>query len=79
MHHHFNYSSALDVCSISLHFLKNEKFRDIVNSPSYTCLSRINPTHRYKWENTNKLLELGYSGLKTGVTPTAGPCLAASL
>ena len=29
--------------------------------------------------NTNKLLEQGYSGLKTGITPTAGPCLAASL
>jgi D-alanyl-D-alanine carboxypeptidase len=29
--------------------------------------------------NTNKLLESGYSGLKTGITPTAGPCLAAAL
>ena len=31
------------------------------------------------WENTNKMLEEGWSGLKTGITPNAGPCLAASL
>jgi D-alanyl-D-alanine carboxypeptidase len=35
--------------------------------------------HYYTWTNTNKLLEHGYSGLKTGITPTAGPCLAASI
>jgi len=29
------------------------------------------------WENTNKLLnENGFTGLKTGVTNTAGPCLS---
>lgn len=28
------------------------------------------------WENTNKLLYEGYSGIKTGVTNNAGPCLA---
>ncbi len=31
-----------------------------------------------KWENTNKLLSEGWSGIKTGITPNAGPCLAAS-
>ena len=34
-----------------------------------------------KWgpfENTNKLLEDGFDGIKTGITETAGPCLAAS-
>ena len=29
-------------------------------------------------ENTNKLLEDGFDGIKTGITDTAGPCLAAS-
>ncbi len=29
-----------------------------------------------KWENTNKLLEVGFQGIKTGVTHDAGPCLA---
>lgn len=29
------------------------------------------------WENTNKLLRRpGFEGVKTGVTATAGPCLA---
>lgn len=31
------------------------------------------------WENTNKMLREGWSGIKTGITPNAGPCLAASV
>jgi len=32
-----------------------------------------------KWTNTNKLLELEHCiGIKTGITATAGPCMAAS-
>jgi D-alanyl-D-alanine carboxypeptidase len=30
------------------------------------------------WFNTNKLLSKGFNGLKTGITSTAGPCLASS-
>ena len=30
------------------------------------------------WSNTNKMLGEGWSGIKTGITPNAGPCLAAS-
>jgi D-alanyl-D-alanine carboxypeptidase len=32
-----------------------------------------------EWRNTNKLLIEGWSGVKTGITPNAGPCLAASV
>lgn len=33
----------------------------------------------YIWENTNKLLGVpGFVGCKTGITPAAGPCLAAA-
>ena len=33
----------------------------------------------YNWENTNKLLGVpGFVGCKTGITPAAGPCLAAA-
>ena len=28
------------------------------------------------WHNTNKLLKKGFAGIKTGITETAGPCLA---
>ena len=43
--------------------------------------SRVNRNVTYSWTNTNSILwqsdPLGtYSGIKTGVTPTAGPCLA---
>lgn len=32
-----------------------------------------------EWENTNRVLKEGWSGVKTGITPNAGPCLAASV
>lgn len=35
----------------------------------------------YKWINTNRLLwrqKGDFNGLKTGITPNAGPCLAVS-
>ncbi len=31
------------------------------------------------WENTNKLLTKGWSGIKTGITDSAGPCLASAV
>ncbi len=31
------------------------------------------------WRNTNKLLKNGFEGIKTGITDTAGPCLAACI
>lgn len=30
------------------------------------------------WKNTNKLLAMGFNGVKTGITDNAGPCLSAS-
>lgn len=38
----------------------------------------VKTTHYGPFENTNKLLEDGFDGIKTGITDTAGPCLAAS-
>jgi D-alanyl-D-alanine carboxypeptidase len=41
--------------------------------------SRLKLSRNVKWVNTNKLLSLDHcEGIKTGVTPTAGPCMAAS-
>ncbi|TNV84467.1 hypothetical protein FGO68_gene13804 [Halteria grandinella] len=80
MHHDQNYSSANDIARLSFHCMKNPTFRQIVKTQKYTCESRMQLGYLYQWQNTNKLLEQsGYSGLKTGITPTAGPCLAASL
>lgn len=45
----------------------------------YPLLKDIVKTAHYKsWENTNRLLEDGFDGIKTGITDTAGPCLAAA-
>ena len=54
--------------------------REIVNKQSYECKGRdiYDEERSYEWTNTNKLLGKGFNGLKTGVTPAAGPCLAAS-
>eukprot|EP00347_Sterkiella_histriomuscorum_P021250 403334674 len=79
MFHEQNYSSAADIAKLSFFAMKNLLFRQIVKTQKYTCESRINLGHLYHWQNTNKLLEHGYSGLKTGITPAAGPCLAASI
>lgn len=80
MHHDGNYSSASDIARLSFYCMKNPTFRQIVRTQKYSCESRVAHGVLYQWQNTNKLLEQpGYTGLKTGITPTAGPCLAASL
>ena len=33
-------------------------------------------TRKIEWENTNKLLNKGYKGVKTGITNEAGYCLS---
>ena len=46
-----------------------------------SSLSRIknNTIYTKEWQNTNKLLgRKGWYGIKTGITPFAGPCMAAS-
>ena len=32
-----------------------------------------------EWTNTNKMLNKGWEGIKTGITDAAGPCLASSI
>jgi D-alanyl-D-alanine carboxypeptidase len=46
---------------------------------AYPLLREIVKTVKYgPFENTNRLLEDGFEGIKTGITDSAGPCLAAS-
>lgn len=54
--------------------------REIVNKQTYECKGKdiYDEERDFGWTNTNKLLGKGFNGLKTGVTPAAGPCLAAS-
>ncbi len=59
--------------------MKNKTFREIVGKKEYSCkINNRTFSHSKEvlWENTNKLLSVeGFVGTKTGVTPSAGPCL----
>lgn len=79
MHHENNYSSAKDMAELSCHAMQNQVFRDIVIQQQRQTPSCNFKGHMYNWENTNALLKEGFSGIKTGITPTAGPCLSASV
>lgn len=75
-----NVSSAHDVCRIARHAQKMPIIREIVSKQTY-CPNIISTSFLpcyYKWENTNKSLGMGFSGMKTGITSTAGPCLCAT-
>ena len=54
--------------------------REIVIKQQHECTAKdaYDEDKIFHWTNTNKLLGKGFNGIKTGVTPTAGPCLAAS-
>jgi len=78
MHHDNNYSTAAEIGKLCCVAMKNDQFRQVVSASNHACPSTVYPGHVYEWENTNILLKQGYTGLKTGITPTAGPCLAAS-
>ena len=78
MHHDNNYSNAFDVAKMCCVAMKDERSRQVVKVSKHEYKSKVHEGHTYVWENTNYLLKQGYTGIKTGVTPTAGPCLAAS-
>jgi serine-type D-Ala-D-Ala carboxypeptidase (penicillin-binding protein 5/6) len=78
-----NMSTAEDIAKLCMHCMKNGKFREVVNTKFYNCCffqEKEGGIEKgwLKWENTNKMLWQGWDGIKTGVTPNAGPCLAAS-
>lgn len=78
---HGNISTALDVNLVATAAMRLGCFRTIVRSQEH-CFSLKGASgfkRDVRWVNTNKLLNLGFDGLKTGVTPAAGPCLTASL
>lgn len=76
MHHDFNYSTAEEIAKLSCEAMKRPLFREVVNTQYHEWPSKIK-NFTYKWQNTNFLLDKGFQGCKTGITPTAGPCLSA--
>lgn len=75
-----NVSSAKDILLLSRYCYKNEAFKQIMNREEYKATfyeEDMKKIHCHqKWENTNKLLGLGWEGIKTGQTYPAGACLS---
>jgi D-alanyl-D-alanine carboxypeptidase len=54
-------------------------FMKIVNTREHSySVTKDEERFDLVWQNTNRLLEQGFDGIKTGNTDVAGPCLAAS-
>ena len=76
-----NKSCALDIARLASISMQEAMVRQIVRRRKYSCiaLDMFGNEKAYFWENTNKLLSgKGYNGVKTGITPVAGPCLCSS-
>ena len=73
------YSCSQNIALLTHYCMANRTFREIVGRQDYHCRA-FNRTFSHAkdlaWENTNKLLQIeGFQGVKTGITPSAGPCL----
>lgn len=68
-----HYTTAHDLCKITCHAMKNQKFREIVSTKNYSGKFR-------SYANKNKMLYnfSGATGVKTGYTVAAGRCLVSS-
>ena len=73
-----HYSTAADLALLGRYAMKNERFRDIVDTAKYTL--SIDGEEPLLLTNTNKLLRQydWVTGVKTGSTPNADHCLVAS-
>ena len=77
--HPLHNSSARSLAFLSNDVMKLSVFRTIVASREYKCTTSMQDGRviARAWNNTNKLLgNYGYDGIKTGITPTSGGCLA---
>ncbi|MCH5161174.1 MAG: D-alanyl-D-alanine carboxypeptidase [Clostridiales bacterium] len=75
LHHADHYTTARDLCLISVYAMRNPIFRDIVASKRH----KISSGDR-NFPNKNKILfnYAGGNGIKTGYTRAAGRCLVSS-
>ena len=73
---------AFDVAKLSAKCLEDERFRKIVNTRFYIVpkTDQNNNQRTYRWENTHRMIgQKGVIAIKTGVTNSAGPCLATAV
>jgi len=76
-----NKTSSLDVSKLTTVCMQFKKFRDVVSTKFYNIKKNTNGNRKtYKWYNTHLMLgQRGINGVKTGITPNAGPCLCTSI
>jgi len=76
-----NKSTVFDLGKIGFQAIGMPLIEQIVSTQSYDAnvIDSKGHTRTLTWKNTNKLLEKGFSGLKTGTTPNAGLCLSCVL
>eukprot|EP00826_Nyctotherus_ovalis_P052201 TRINITY_DN6592_c0_g1_i1.p2 TRINITY_DN6592_c0_g1~~TRINITY_DN6592_c0_g1_i1.p2 ORF type:complete len:322 (-),score=77.39 TRINITY_DN6592_c0_g1_i1:112-1077(-) len=81
LNNYYNKSSASNVAKLSSTAMADSNFKAIVSCRSHTCkgMAKDGEDKQWTWTNTNRLLEKGYNGVKTGVTQYAGPCLVSSV
>lgn len=76
-------STAFDVARLSSICLQDDRFSSVVRTKNYNVLKNkeLNGNRRsYRWENTHKMIDtIGVTGIKTGITNSAGPCLATAI
>ncbi|KAL4454327.1 hypothetical protein ABPG74_012284 [Tetrahymena malaccensis] len=79
--HKKNKSTSYDVGLLSYYLIHDPLIKQIMAQQIYHA-NIMDETMQLKnppilWKNTNKMLKkTGFLGLKTGITPSAGPCLA---
>lgn len=75
-------STAADLCLLAHHGMQYERLRRVVSTPTHVGVLELpsGGEREQRWDNTNQLLTLGlgYDGMKTGSTRSAGRCLIAS-
>ncbi len=75
------YSTAAGMAKISIHAMTRNGFSSIVRLPTHTVAITNNEGERtLEITNTNELIGVpGFTGIKTGTTLAAGPCLATAV
>ena len=73
-----NRSTVDDLGKLAISAMNNRLVETIVNTKIYTpnIIDQRGNKRILIWNNTNKLLNQGFFGVKTGNTPNAGPCLS---
>ncbi|WP_016909036.1 MULTISPECIES: D-alanyl-D-alanine carboxypeptidase family protein [Streptomyces] len=72
-------TTPADLAKLAQHAMQNDTFRKVVKTKNYETEAPAanGRTRYYEWDNTNQLLGSykGITGIKTGTTTAAGPCL----